>query len=60
MLFAWQAQGFRALRFMIEAWDAESVAGCKFYVTERVGIRMLRLNFFEAGAILKKHLLKNH
>ena len=50
---------------VFEASDAESVEGfCKFRVAEMLragiisGVRMPRPNFFVAGAMLLKHLLK--
>ena len=69
--FAWQAQGFRALRCgYAQARDAESVEGlqisCYGNVTLQgsfrvavTGVRMPWLNFFVAGAILLKHPFKN-
>ena len=55
---------------MVEAFDAESVEGlrisCHGSVTLQwsfrmavTGVRMPRLNFFVAGAVLLKHPLKN-
>ena len=53
MRFAWQGQGFRALRCR---WLRPSTQnpwkGCKFH-------DMPRLNFFVAGAVLLKHPLEN-
>ena len=74
MRFAWQAQGFRALRCRClkprVLNHAESVEGlqisCYGHVTLQgsfrvaaTGVRMPRLNFFVAGAVLLKHPLKN-
>ena len=71
MCFTWQAQGFRALRCRcLKSPTLNPWKGCKFHATETVtlqgpfcvavaGVRMPRLNFFVAGAILLKHPLKS-